>query len=48
MLCLRHSSVNRKQGRGLRVTELAVGTSTLEVPTDEIAELYAELVRRAA
>ena len=28
----------------MQVTELAVGTSTLEVPTDEIAELSAELV----
>ena len=32
---------------GLQATELAVGTSTLEVPTDEIAELYAELAMRA-
>jgi threonine aldolase len=29
-------------------TELAVGASTMEVPTDEIAELYAEVVARAA
>jgi threonine aldolase len=29
-------------------TEIGVGTPTLEVPTAEIAELYAELVRRAA
>lgn len=29
-------------------TELGIGASSLEVPTDEIAELYAELVGRAA
>jgi threonine aldolase len=29
-------------------TELTIGPASLEVPTDEIAELYAELVRRAA
>jgi threonine aldolase len=29
-------------------TELTIGASSLEVPTDEIAELYAELVKRAA
>jgi threonine aldolase len=32
----------------LQRTEIAVGTPTLEVPTTEIAELYGELVRRAA
>ena len=32
----------------VQATELAVGTSILEVPTGEIAELSAELVRRAA
>ena len=31
----------------VQVTELAVGPSTLDVPTDEIAELYAELLSRA-
>jgi threonine aldolase len=31
----------------VQATELGVGASTLEVPTDEIAELYAELVMRA-
>jgi threonine aldolase len=32
----------------LQRAELGIGTPTLEVPTTEIAELYAELVRRAA
>jgi len=31
----------------VQVTELAIGSSTLDVPTDEIAQLYAELVSRA-
>jgi hypothetical protein len=31
----------------VQATELGVGASTLEVPTDEIAEFYAELVLRA-
>jgi threonine aldolase len=31
----------------VQVAELAIGPSTLDVPTDEIAELYAELVSRA-
>jgi threonine aldolase len=31
----------------VQVTELAIGPSTLDVPTDEIAELYAELLSRA-
>jgi threonine aldolase len=31
----------------VQVTEIAVGAATLEVPTSEIAELYAELVERA-
>jgi threonine aldolase len=31
---------------GVQATELGVGASTLEVPTDEIAEYYAELVMR--
>jgi threonine aldolase len=30
----------------VQATELGVGASTLEVPTDEIAEYYAELVMR--
>jgi hypothetical protein len=47
MLCPRHSSVNCELA-DVQATELAVGTSTLEVPTDEIVELEAELVRRAA
>ena len=29
-------------------TELGIGAPSLDVPTTEIAELYAELVRRAA
>ncbi|MFL5942333.1 MAG: threonine aldolase family protein [Gaiellaceae bacterium] len=32
----------------VQMTEIGVGPPTLEVPTAEIAELYAELVRRAA
>ena len=32
----------------VQMTEITVGPSSLDVPTDEIAELYAELVRRAA
>jgi threonine aldolase len=32
----------------VQMTEIGVGPATLEVPTAEIAELYAELVRRAA
>jgi threonine aldolase len=32
----------------VQATEIAVGSSTVEVPTEEIAELYTELVRRAA
>ena len=32
----------------VQITELSVGTTTLDVSTDEIAELYAELVTRAA
>jgi threonine aldolase len=31
----------------VQVTELAVGASTLDVPTEEIAQLYGELVSRA-
>jgi threonine aldolase len=33
---------------GVQRTELAIGPSSLDVPTAEIAELYAELVTRAA
>jgi hypothetical protein len=47
MLCPRHNSVNC-QLADVQATELAVGTSTLAVPTHEIVELDAELVRRAA
>jgi len=32
----------------VQMTEISVGPATLDVSTDEIAELYAELVRRAA
>jgi threonine aldolase len=32
----------------VQITELSVGATTLDVPTAEIAELYAELVSRAA
>jgi threonine aldolase len=32
----------------VQITELGVGTTTLDVPTGEIAELFAELVTRAA
>jgi hypothetical protein len=32
----------------VQVTELAIGSSTLDVPTEEIAQLFAELVSRAA
>jgi threonine aldolase len=32
----------------VQMTEISVGLATLDVPTDEIAELYAELVKRAA
>jgi threonine aldolase len=35
------------QQPGVQVTELAIGSSTLDVPTEEIAQLYAELVSRA-
>jgi len=31
----------------VQVTELAIGSSTFDVPTEEIAQLYAELVSRA-
>jgi hypothetical protein len=31
----------------VQVAELAIGPSTLDVPTEEIAELYSELVSRA-
>jgi hypothetical protein len=47
MLCGRQRPVNC-QPPDVQATELAVGTATLEVPTEEIAELSAELVRRAA
>jgi threonine aldolase len=33
---------------GVQKTELGIGAPSLEVPTDEIAELYAELVSRAS
>jgi threonine aldolase len=33
---------------GVQMTEIGVGPPTLDVPTTEIAELYEELVRRAA
>jgi hypothetical protein len=33
---------------GVQITELGIGASTLDVPTAEIAELYAELVSRSA
>ena len=33
---------------GVQKTELGIGAPSLEVSTDEIAELYAELVSRAA
>jgi threonine aldolase len=33
---------------GVQMTELSIGLSALDVPTAEIAELYAELVARAA
>ena len=33
---------------GVQVTELSVGSSTLDVPAEEIAQLYAELLSRAA
>jgi threonine aldolase len=32
----------------VQMTELSIGATTLDVPTEEIAELYAELVSRAA
>jgi hypothetical protein len=32
----------------VQMTELGIGAPSLEVPTDEIAELYAELVSRAS
>ena len=32
----------------VQMTELSIGVTSLDVPTDEIAELYAELVSRAA
>ena len=39
---------NRTKVARVQMTELSVGSATLDVPTSEIAELYAELVSRAA
>jgi len=39
---------NKTKVARIQMTEISVGSPTLDVPTSEIAELYAELVSRAA